>query len=96
MRQQQHARPLVDQAAGRAILFNEGRNVSGSSDRSLAKIARVAVGITSQLSCLPPTLVGGSRATTLFLEPALAGLLEEFKSPAEAGCNLVPDSRTTN
>ncbi len=42
------------------------------------------------LSCLPPTSVGGSRSTTLFLEPASAGLLEELKSPAEAGCQSCP------
>ncbi len=41
--------------------------------------------ISPLMSCLPPTLVGGQRSRTLFLEPASAGLLEELKSPAEAG-----------
>ena len=54
----------------------------------LAEISRLAVVIRSQLSCLPPTLVGGQRSKPLLLKPASAGLLKEFKSPAEAGCQL--------
>ncbi len=53
------------------------------------KISREDIVISPLMLCLPPTLVGGQRPRTLFLEPASAGLLEEFKSPAEAGSTAI-------
>ena len=49
------------------------------------QISREDIAISPLVLCLPPTLVGGQQPRTLFLEPALAGLLEALKSPAEAG-----------
>ena len=53
-----------------------------------SEISHEDIAIWPLVLCLPPTLVGGQRPRTLFPEPALAGLLEEFKSPAEAGCQF--------
>ena len=57
----------------------EGHGSGGS------KISCDDIAISPFVLCLPPTLVGGQRSRTLSPEPASAGLLEEFKSPAETG-----------
>ena len=73
------------EAAARACTRRHNRLCPGQR-----KISYQPVEIAPQLSCLPPTSVGGSRPTTMFLEPASTGLLEEFESPAEAGCDPLP------
>ncbi len=51
--------------------------------------SREDIVISPLMLCLPPTLVGGQRPKSLFREPASAGLLEEFKSPAQAGSRAI-------
>ncbi len=53
------------------------------------KKSREDIVISPLMLCLPPTLVGGQRPKTLFREPASAGLIEELKSPAEAGSRAI-------
>ena len=53
------------------------------------KNSRRAIVIAAHLLCVPPTLVGGQRPRMLFLEPGSAGLLEESRSPAEAGSRVI-------
>ena len=60
-----------------------------NSNPILDKIFREHVVNSPLMSCLPLTLVGGQRPRNMFLEPASAGLLEEFKSPAEAGSRVI-------
>ncbi len=63
----------------------QGRNMDSPRRKN---ISHEDIVILPLVLCSPPTSVGGRRPRTLYLEPALAGLLEEFKSAAEAGCQL--------
>jgi len=64
--------------------------------QGLAKISHQPVVIALQLSCLPPTSVGGSRFTTLFVEPASAGLLVNQEARLKPAVISLAGSQTTN
>ena len=61
----------------------------GQSESLLYKIPRENTVASPLMPCLPPTLVGGQRTRNMFRGPASAGLLEELKSPAEAGSRVI-------
>ena len=76
----------------RSTLHTGGRAASGTPapvTSAMNKILREDITISPLVLCLPPTLVGGQRPKSLFREPASAGLLEEFKSPAQAGSRAI-------
>ena len=75
--------------SGSGICSASGCPAGTFDNRSaIHKLSREHIMISPSRSCLPPTLVGGQRPGTLFLEPASAGLREELRSPAKAGSRV--------